>query len=445
MGCAMRSSVARQLLLFASVLTCLAFLIGWSAFVSWREIRELRGALTTAQLQSFRIADELQARLRALGLHLRKYEEDGNPADWRSFEQESEQLRAWLQEQQSALRTPGERATLSEINTAYGEYLTAAREIAAGGAPESRVESAKERLGTLGLRLAEAHQDAGERFVASTQQSLSLLQGITFTAMLALVLLVAWAAAVVYHKMIGPLQIKLIESQQLVERHEKLASLGVLAAGVAHEIRNPLTAIKARLFTQQKALAPGSRGRADAEFIGREIDRLEKIVSDFLRFARPVEPDCVPLSLAELLHEVGQLMAPQLRKSSIDLSVECVIETKVLGDPEQLKQVLINLVQNAADALDTGGTIKLRASQRRMMLVDQMRETVIIEVEDNGPGIPSEVQKRLFDPFFTTKQSGTGLGLSIAARIVEKHAGALRVETALNRGTIFRIVLPLEP
>ena len=186
--------------------------------------------------------------------------------------------------------------------------------------------------------------------------------------------------------MIGPLQIKLIESQQLVERQEKLASLGVLAAGVAHEIRNPLTAIKARLFTQQKALAPDSRGRADAEFIGREIDRLEKIVSDFLRFARPVEPERVPLSLADLLHEVSQLMVPPLRESSIDLTVERVVETKILGDPEQLKQVLINLVQNAADALGTGGTIKLRAIQSRMVLADQMREIVIIEVEDNGPG-----------------------------------------------------------
>jgi signal transduction histidine kinase len=289
------------------------------------------------------------------------------------------------------------------------------------------------------------HEDAVGRFVASNQQSLALLQGITFTALLVLVLLAVWAAAVVYHRMIGPLRVKLIESQQLVERHEKLASLGVLAAGVAHEIRNPLTAIKARLFSQQKALAPGSRGRADAEFIGREIDRLEKIVSDFLRFARPVEPDRVPLSLADLLHEVSELMAPQLRESSIDLTVERVVETKILADAEQLKQILINLVQNAADAVGTGGAIKLRAIQSRMLLAERMREVVIIEVEDNGPGIPPEVQKRLFDPFFTTKQSGTGLGLSIAARIVEKHAGALRFQTAANLGTTFGIVLPVEP
>ena len=441
----MKNPVVRQLVMFAAALACLALLIGWSAFVSWREIRDLRSAFTTAQLQSFRLADHLQARLRNLGLHLRRYEDGRRAEDWRSFEDESRHLDAWLQEQQAALSTPGEKAILSEINTVYDEYLTAAREVAVGKSPSSKVETAEERLVSLGLTLAEAHEDAVERFVASIQQSLTLLQGITFAALLALVLLVVWTAGVVYHRMIGPLRVKLIESQQLVERHEKLASLGVLAAGVAHEIRNPLTAIKARLFTQQKALAPGSRGRADAEFIGREIDRLEKIVSDFLRFARPVEPKRVPLSLAELLHEVSQLMAPQLRQLSIEITVERIIEGKIFGDPEQLKQVLINLVQNAADALKAGGTIKLRAIQRRMLLVDQMRETVIIEVEDNGPGIPLEVQKRLFDPFFTTKQSGTGLGLSIAARIVEKHAGALRVETAVNRGTIFGIVLPLEP
>ncbi|MET0253917.1 MAG: ATP-binding protein, partial [Terrimicrobiaceae bacterium] len=380
-----------------------------------------------------------------LGSHLRKYEDGRHPADWRRFEDASQQLDAWLQEQQSALSTPGEKAIHAEIKTVYDEYLTAAREIAAGAASRLTVETAEERLVGLALTLAEAHQEAVGRFVGSTQQSLALLQGITFTALLALVLLVVWAAAVVYHRMIGPLQVKLIESQQLVERHEKLASLGVLAAGVAHEIRNPLTAIKARLFTQQKALAPGSRGRADSEFIGREIDRLEKIVSDFLRFARPVEPERVPLSLGDLLHEVSQLMAPQLRESSIDLTVEHVVETKILGDPEQLKQVLINLVQNAAEALGTGGTIKLRAIQSRMVLTNRLREIVAIEVEDNGPGIPVEVQKRLFDPFFTTKQNGTGLGLSIAARIVEKHAGALRCQTAVNRGTTFGIVLPIEP
>jgi signal transduction histidine kinase len=443
----MNLPVARQLFLLAGALTFLALLIGWSAFVSWREIRELRGGLTTAQLESFRIADHLQARLLKLDSRLLNYADGRRPEDWRSFEDESRRIDAWIDQQKTALTTPEEKAILSEINAAYDGYLAAASEIAAGAASfdKFKVEAAEERLITLGLKLANAHREALGRFVASTQQSLALLQAVIFTALLALVLLATWAGAVVYREMIAPLRVKLIESQALIERHEKLASLGVLAAGVAHEIRNPLTAIKARLYTQQKALAPGSRERADAEFIGKEIDRLEKIVSDFLRFARPVEPERVPLSPANLLHEVRQLMAPQLRESRIDLAVERAVETKLLGDPEQLKQVLINLVQNSAEAFRTGGTIKLRAVEGRIALGGRMREVVIIEVEDNGTGIPPEVQKRLFDPFFTTKQSGTGLGLSIAARIVEKHAGALRVQTAVNRGTTFGVVLPAEP
>jgi signal transduction histidine kinase len=438
---------ARQLLPLAAALTFLALLIGWAAFVSWREIRELRGGFITAQLESFRIADQLQAGLLKLDTHLVKYKDGRHLEDSLSFEQESRQLDAWIDQQKTALTTPEERAVLSEINVAYDEYLAAAREIAAGRASPDKfdVEAAEERLINLGLKLANAYSEALGRFVASTQQSLALLQAVIFIALLALVLLAAWAAAVVYHKMIAPLQIKLIESQELVERHEKLASLGVLAAGVAHEIRNPLTAIKARLFTQLKTLAPGSPERRDAELIGTEIDRLEKIVSDFLRFARPVEPERVPLSPADLMHQVRQLMAPQLRASSIDLAVERAVETRVLADPEQLKQVMINLVENAAEALAKGGTIKMRAEDGRIALRGQMRDVVIIEVEDNGTGIPPEVQKRLFDPFFTTKASGTGLGLSITARIIEKHDGALRFQTAVSRGTTFGVVLPVEP
>ena len=443
----MRIPVGRQLLLFAAVLTFLSLLIGWSAFVSWREIRELRGGFTTVQLESFRIADQLHAGLLKLDSRLLKYDDSRRPEDWRSFEDESKRLDAWIDRQKTALTTREEKAVLSEIKAAYDGYLAAASEAAAGAASfdKFKVEAAKERLINLGLQLANAHREALGRFVASTQQSLALLQAVIFTALLALVLLAAWAATVVYHEMIAPLRVKLIESQALVERHEKLASLGVLAAGVAHEIRNPLTAIKARLFTQQKALAPASRERADAEFIGREIDRLERIVRDFLRFARPVEPERVSLSPANLLDELRELMAPQLRESSINLAVEHAVETMVLADPEQIKQVLINLVQNAAEALSKGGTIKLRAVESRIALGGRMRDVVIIEVEDSGTGIPPEVQERLFDPFFTTKQSGTGLGLSIAARIVEKHAGAIRVQSGVNRGTTFGVVLPVKP
>jgi signal transduction histidine kinase len=223
---------------------------------------------------------------------------------------------------------------------------------------------------------------------------------------------------------------------------EKLASLGMLAAGVAHEIRNPLTALKAWLFIQQKHLTPGTQEHEDAEVIGNEINRLERIVRDFLLFARPSEPHLEIVPADQPLRDVQILMEPQLRKSNIRLALDGSVPARVRVDSQQIKQALINLIQNAADSIGENGTITLRVRQEPKRLKDRTDDAVILEVVDTGKGIPPEVEKRLFDPFFTTKEFGTGLGLSIAARIVENHGGALQYQTQANRGTIFGIVLP---
>lgn len=439
----MNMSVTRRLRLLAGALILLAVLISSSAFLSWRGIDYVRERFYVNQIASFQIADQLQSEVLQLDSHLLTYRASHRPEDWHRFEEDSQRLNAWIAQQNTRLTTPKEKALLAEIQITFDGCVAAAQNTNSPLLDQiANVRGPEAQLISLGLKLAFAHREATHASVAETENSLARLQAMILAAQLAVALLAAWAAVVTYREMIAPLRVELIESQALVARNEKLASLGVLAAGVAHEIRNPLTAIKARLFTQQKALTPGSRERADGEFIGHEIDRLEKIVSDFLLFARPGEPERVPLSPADLLREVCELMAPQLRERSIDLAVDRAVKTRIAGDPEQLKQVLINLVKNAADALGNGGAIKLRAIESRITLGGRMREAVNIEVEDNGPGIPPNVQERLFDPFFTTKPSGTGLGLSIAARIVEKHDGALRFQTAANRGTTFEVVLP---
>ena len=249
-------------------------------------------------------------------------------------------------------------------------------------------------------------------------------------------------AAVVYRDMIAPLRVKLVESQALVERHEKLASLGMLAAGVAHEIRNPLTAIKAALFIQQKKFHPGSQEHADAKLVEREILRLERIVNDFLQFARPTEPELTTVPADLPLRDAQLFLAPQLEKANIKLVREDSAPIRINVDPAQIKQVLINLVQNATDSIGRDGTITLRARHDRKGLSNGETDVVILEVADTGKGIPPDVEKRLFDPFFTTKDNGTGLGLSIAAGIVQKHGGLLQYQTRLNHGTSFGIVLP---
>jgi signal transduction histidine kinase len=249
-------------------------------------------------------------------------------------------------------------------------------------------------------------------------------------------------AVMVYRELIAPLRVKLVESQALAERQEKLASLGMLAAGVAHEIRNPLTAIKAWLFIQQKNFQPGSAEQADAEIIANEVNRLERIVKDVLLFARPSEPHLKNLPAGEPLRQVQALLGPQLEKARIRLTCEDGISARINIDTQQIQQVLINLIQNAADSIGQNGTITLRARNGTPRRSDGLGETVILEVADTGKGISPEVEKRLFDPFFTTKESGTGLGLSIAARIVQKHGGALQYQTQQHRGTTFGIVLP---
>lgn len=243
-----------------------------------------------------------------------------------------------------------------------------------------------------------------------------------------------------YRGMIAPLQHQLTESQAIIARQEKLASLGVLAAGVAHEIRNPLTAIKFRLFSLKKSLADASQ--EDANVIADEIIRLERIVRDFLQFARPSDPELVAIPARRVLQEVGDLLRPQLEKSAIELKLEADESLWVRADIQQIKQVLINLVQNSAESIGRGGVVTLRAFAQGNGARKNSSASVALEVADTGKGIPPEVQKRLFDPFFTTKAAGTGLGLPIAAGIIEKHGGHLSYQTAPNRGTTFRIVLP---
>ena len=229
----------------------------------------------------------------------------------------------------------------------------------------------------------------------------------------------------------------------MVERQEKLASLGMLAAGIAHEIRNPLTAIKAWLYLQQKHLPPRTPEFEELELIGGEINRLERIVKDFLQFARPSAPQLVAVSSEQPLREVLMLMEPTLKKSNIQLLLGEAAPAQIHVDPQQIRQVLINLIQNAADSIGENGTVTLRARRGEKRLHDRPTEVVILEVHDTGKGIPPEVEKRLFDPFFTTKESGTGLGLPIAARIIEKHRGALQYQTLAAGGTTFGIILPL--
>lgn len=443
-----------RLLLLATAIGLMFLLIAATARSSWIRIKALQAKLSAIQLESFRIADHFQRSLLELNNILFRYEGGHLQRDWQRFEKLSLELDRWIDQQRPSLSTDQEKALLDQINQTYDHYIDAARAIQKTAAPPERepapevaaFEREAEQLLNLGYRLADAHRASLNAFLAETSHSLDKMRAVLLTALGLLLLLGCILAWMVYRDMIAPMQVRLVQTQAQAERNEKMASLGLLAAGVAHEVRNPLTAIKARLFTLQKLLNPASPARGDAEVIGSEINRLERIVKDFLLFARPSEPKLDPVKTDELLAEVCALLQPQLERSAIRLD----LATSPAGPPvpldrQQIKQVLINLVQNAADSIERNGQVTLRTRRLRKSLQQRPVDVVVLEVQDTGKGIPPEVEKRLFDPFFSTKEAGTGLGLSIAARIVEKHGGALQYQTSLGTGTTFGIVLPVSP
>lgn len=435
-------------------ITLVAALIVLGSWASWARIHKLRAQLTTEGLGSFDISDQFRQQIADLNSELFRFAVGHDDAIWSQFLRDSQKLDHFIDDAFPGLQSPTERSIATNLDTLFDEYRHAAERVHAvingdeDGSPVGALaifERQADQILAAGSRLAEVHQKASRDFVEDANRS---LERVMVAILLGVVLLLicgsalAWA---IYRELIAPLRVQLIESRKLVERHEKLVSLGMLAAGVAHEIRNPLTAIKARLFSLRRRWTSGTQDRLDIDVIDSEINRLERIVKDFLLFARPSDPNfcLVPTELP--LQEVKTLLGPQLEKRGVTMDVESSEPGWIRADPQQLKQVLINLVQNASEACGPGGKVLLRVQYEQGRIQDYVGPLAILEVTDNGTGISPEVQARLFDPFFTTKDSGTGLGLSIASRIVEKNGGLLRFQTLVNCGTTFGVVLPRVP
>ena len=220
-------------------------------------------------------------------------------------------------------------------------------------------------------------------------------------------------------------------------RAERLAAVGTLAAGLAHEVRNPLNSASLQLAVLERRLERGETGdkaTSITRIIKSEIDRLERLVREFLAFAKPTPLDPRPVDLPQLLVGIVELITPEAEAARIAVKVEAdTALPRAAGDAERLRQVLLNLTRNAVEAMqERGGTLTLRARDR-----DDLLE---IDVEDDGPGFPDQLP--VFDAFFTTKDQGTGLGLSLVHRIIADHGGTIAVSSRPGR-TCFTFTLPL--
>jgi signal transduction histidine kinase len=218
-------------------------------------------------------------------------------------------------------------------------------------------------------------------------------------------------------------------------RSERLAAIGRIAAQITHEIRNPLSSISLNA-EELGERAPQARDLCDA--IVREVDRLAGITEEYLRFARLPKPQLQRADVNETLRDLLDFVRPELEAGGVELTVSLASGLpRVLADVAQLRQLLLNLLRNAREAMPAGGEL-LVASRGSEGAVE-------IQVKDGGPGIPPERMARIFDPFFTTKARGTGLGLAMAQEIAQEHGGQLSCESAVGEGTTFTLRLPGSP
>jgi len=231
----------------------------------------------------------------------------------------------------------------------------------------------------------------------------------------------------------------LSEAEAAVRRSDRLAALGQLSAGLAHELRNPLGTIRASAEMLERSVpAENAVAREVAGFIASEVDRSNTLVTRFLDFARPLQLKLAPSDLAEVLDRVAALVerdAPQLRVTVYkNYSPEL---PPFPFDAELMERVFYNLLLNAAQASAEGGAITLKTRR-----ADTTAEIAVI---DRGPGIDPKIMEQIFNPFFTTKSNGVGLGLSIVSKIVDEHGGRMTVESEPGKGSVFRVYLPIQP
>jgi signal transduction histidine kinase len=229
---------------------------------------------------------------------------------------------------------------------------------------------------------------------------------------------------------------QIIEIEEQLRRADRLSALGELSAGMAHEIRNPLGAVRGTAEILRDGVSADDPKKEFADILIKEVDRLNRVLEDFLRFARPAPVEHRCFSPNQVVSEVVDLTRQQALRNHVQVLVSLDEDIEVHGVGEQIKQALLNLVLNALQAMPSGGLLNVstKAAGHEFQII----------VSDNGPGIAPDDRERIFNPFVTTRDSGTGLGLAITQRIVHSHEGRIVLKSEPNQGATFTVCLPLQ-
>jgi len=227
----------------------------------------------------------------------------------------------------------------------------------------------------------------------------------------------------------------ILEIEEQLRQADRLTTLGELSAGLAHEIRNPLGSIRGTAEILQGAFNTEDRYHEFTTILINEVDRLNQVLENYLRYARPDSMEKQQFSLAPILDDVVQLTAVKARKNRVAVDVDVDVANSVAGDASQYKQAFLNLILNALQAMGEGGCLSILAT------TDENR--AVVRFCDTGPGLTEEQRQKIFKPFYTTRSKGTGLGLAITERIVHNHGGSIMVESLPKQGCCFELRLPL--
>jgi len=474
------------LILAALVLTTL----GGGLVTMWYTYRmdNLFVSLIDTAVIGLQAAEELETALvRQKGLTT-YYFLDGNPNWLSQLEQLNESFNTWLKKARSSAQTDIERSILNQIESEYLRYIFARDQVI------KLYEDGKREAG------AERHWDVRKQFFAiqdlcdqyraihneqirqariESRAQTKMINRMTLVALPSVLVLAILLAYILLNQILKPIRIlsmeatgidinsplpkemtalrkrvhslmenvdqtqsELQQSREHLLQTEKLAVVGKLAAGVAHTIRNPLTSVNMRLFSLERSLELSQTQQEDFEVISEEVRHIDTIVQNFLEFARPPKLKIQSISPSEVVDMALQLLRHRLESYGVQVELDRQQRLPMVeADPEQLKEVLINLLVNACEAMGEGGLIVIREEEG---VAEPLGRVVVIRVKDNGPGIPKSVRDKVFQPFFSTKEEGTGLGLSIAYRIVEEHGGWLSLKSKEGEGTTFTITLPCQ-
>jgi signal transduction histidine kinase len=472
------------LILVALVLTtlCGGLVTMWYTY----RMDNLFASVIDTAVMGLQAAEELETALvRQKGLTT-YYFLDGN-SDWlNQLGQLNESFNTWLKKARSSAQTDKERSILNQIESEYIHYVYARDQVI------ELYQAGKRKAG------ADRHWDVRKQFFAiqglcdqykaiekeqirqariESRAQTKMINRMTLVALPSVLVLGMLLAYILLNQILKPIRIlsteagevdidsplpreitalrqrlhslienvdqtqsELQQSREHLLQAEKLAMVGKLAAGVAHTIRNPLTSVNMRLFSLERSLKLSQTQREDFEVIAEEVGHIDTIVQNFLEFARPPKLKIQSISPSEAVDMALQLLRHRLESYGVRVELDRQNRLpKIEADPEQLKEVLINLLVNACEAMGEGGSIVIREEED---VAEPLGRVVVIRVQDNGPGMPKSVRDKVFQPFFSTKEEGTGLGLSIAYRIVEEHGGWLSLKSREGGGTTFTITLP---